>query len=126
MHKVSLPKSLTFKSKTLFDNILYDCFSDVYKANIFDIKNMSAFRRLDGKPIDAFRKAHLKSSIVNLTLFNWNGGVCMSSRLNVHPELKSLLATTNPDIFAYVESMVYSKVKLSLKNVLQGNERFHT
>ena len=39
----------------------------------------------------------------------------MSSRLNVHPELKSLLATTNPDIFAYVESMVYLKVKLSLK-----------
>ena len=50
----------------------------------------------------------------------------MSSRLNVHPELKSLLATTNPDIFAYVESMVYSKVKLSLKNVLQGYECFHT
>ena len=87
---------------------------------------MSAFRRLDGKPIDAFRMAHLKSSIVNLTLFNWNGGVCMSSRLNVHAELKSLLATTNPDIFAYVESMVYSKVKLSLKNVLQGYECFYT
>ena len=121
MHQVSLPKSLTFKSKTLFDNILYDCFSDVYKANIFDIKNMSALRRFDGKPIDAFRKAHLKR-----TLFNRHGGVCMSSRLNVHPELKSLLATTNPDIFAYVESMVYSKVKLSLKNVLQGYECFHT
>ena len=49
----------------------------------------------------------------------------MSSRLNVNPQLKSILATTNPDIFAYAESMVYSSSKQSLQRLLPGYYCFH-
>ena len=49
----------------------------------------------------------------------------MSSRLSVNPKLKSLLATTKPDIFAYAETMVYSKSKRSMQNVLPDYDCFH-
>ena len=49
----------------------------------------------------------------------------MSSRLNVNPKLKSLLATTNPDIFAYAESMVHTNSKQSYQTILPGYDCFH-
>ena len=49
----------------------------------------------------------------------------MSSRLNVNPQLKSLLATTNPDIFAYAESMVHTKSRQSSQKLLPGYDCFH-
>ena len=49
----------------------------------------------------------------------------MSARLNVNPKLKSLLATTKPDIFAYAESMVHTNSKQSLQTLLPGYDCFH-
>ena len=49
----------------------------------------------------------------------------MSSRLNINPQLKSLVATTTPDIFAYAESMVYSKSNQSLQKLLPGYDCYH-
>ena len=61
-----------------------------------------------------------------LTLLYWNGGGCMSSRLCVNPELKSLILAETPDVFVYAESMVYSSAKLtSPPNSLSNYDSFH-
>ena len=59
-----------------------------------------------------------------LTLMFWNGGGCMSSRLRTNPELK-LLFSSNPDVFVYAESLLYSKSKYRSQNALPGYDSFH-
>ena len=98
------------------------------QATLTDSNNYCASRQNNMSailPIGIFPNSSLNCSNVNLVLSYWNGGGCMSSRLNTNPELKSLLATTNPDVFVYAESMVYSTSKHSLKNVLNGYDCFH-
>ena len=48
----------------------------------------------------------------------------MSSRLRTNPELK-LLLSSNPDVFVYAESLVYSQSKHHSQNVLLGYDTFH-
>ena len=108
---------------------------NICKLDFFDSadrENLAALRPPDMnfiKPTDSVRmalsKSSSRSSPKNLILFYWNGGGCMSSRLSVNPKLKSLLATTKPDIFAYAETMVYSKSKRSMQNVLPDYDCFH-
>ena len=61
-----------------------------------------------------------------LTLLYWNGGGCMSSRLCVNPELKSLILAETPVVFVYAESMVYSSAKLTFPpNSLSDYDSVH-
>ena len=48
----------------------------------------------------------------------------MSSRLRTNPELKFLLSS-NPDVFVYAESLLYSKSKYCFQQGLTGYESFH-
>ena len=59
-----------------------------------------------------------------LTAIYWNGGGCMSSRLDANPELKSLL-DIKPDLFVYAENLIYTKSKLKSQNGLPGYGAFH-
>ena len=98
------------------------------QATICDSNNFCASRQNNmcaTPPLDIFRNSSLDCTTVNLVLSYWNGGGCMSSRLSINPELKSFLATTNPDVFVYAESMVYSTSRHSLKHVLNGYDCFH-
>ena len=61
---------------------------------------------------------------MQLTLMYWNGGGCMSSRLRTNPELK-LLLSSNPDVFVYAESLLYSKSKYRSQNELLDYDSFH-
>ena len=118
------PNSLNCRSKLYFDII------DTHRLKIHDTMDSNssiALRPLNkccNEPPNNLQVNLSETSSQNLVLFYWNGGGCMSSRLNINPQLKSLLATT-PDIFAYTESMVYAKSKQSLQRLLPGCDCFH-
>ena len=59
-----------------------------------------------------------------LNILYWNGGGCMLSRLSVNPELK-LLLSTEPDIFVYAESLLFSKPGSTLAQILQDYDCYH-
>ena len=100
------------KLKLKFDNVFYNSeyrtTFPVYKRSNHPLEN-----------VNTFGKQYKK-----LTIFYWNGGGCMSSRLRTNPELKSLLSKC-PDIFVYAESLLYSKSKHHFQNSLVGYDSFH-
>ena len=59
-----------------------------------------------------------------LTLLYRNGGGCMFSRLSVNRELK-LLLSTEPDIFVYAESLLFSTPRSKPPQILQGYDCYH-
>ena len=87
------------------------------KCNI-DI-SLLVHQRINNRTID------LTGNNSKFILLYWNGGGCMSSRLSVNPELKSLILTETPDVFVYAESMVHCRAKLTSPDSLSDYDSFH-
>ena len=85
--------------------------------------NLSLLKETNHQSVKQIHKSNIKK-ITCFTALYWNGGGCMSSRLDVNPELKSLLAIRT-DLFVYAENLIYSKSKLKSQINPPGYGAFH-